>query len=337
VTAYQFNPLDNQVPVYSNDASLLFPSAVLGDDYAVVTGDGVFLSNGDDAIDPVPAGAFVSVVALEDGTVVDIFPTGDLRPGPTEDIVLDRGRVFTVLSDVDGDSNLSGTRVTADRPVAVFAGNVATVEPASTTRCCADHLEHQMLPFEAWSTRYAIAPPPAPDGGNDPAVYRVVAALDGTELQWCPLRPEGAPVIADGLRTYTFVSSKPFSVRSTDPERPFSITQFLESHEAVDTGREHGDPAMIAVPAAGQFQYKYVFAVPAGYAENFVTVVSRGAGTIELDGAAVSDQDFADLAVVDGLMHRYAHRDLAAGRHLIESDVPGGVGLRVIASSPPQG
>lgn len=355
VTAYQFNPLDNQVPVYSNDASLLFPTPVLGEDYAAVTGDGVWLSADADDIDPEPAGAFVSVVATEDDTVVDVFPSGDVLPGPTEGIVLDRGQVFTVLSDVEGDdSNLTGTRVIADRPIAVFAGNVATVEPIELAECCADHLEHQMLPFEAWSTSYAVAPPPGPTGGDDRAVYRITAALDDTELQWCPLRPEGAPVVADALRHYAFESSKPFTVRSKDPDKPIAITQFLESNRAIDDAGQPGDPSMIAVPAAAQFQYKYVFAVPGGYAHGFVTIVSRGAGTITLDGEPLDEDELSDLAVIDGVMHRYVHRELEAGAHRVEAEVaigitvvgydqavsfgfPGGVGLRVIASSPPQG
>jgi hypothetical protein len=231
---------------------------------------------------------------------------------------------------------------------------VATVEPIDTATCCADHIEHQMLPFEAWSTSYAIAPPPAALGGNDEAVYRITAALDGTELQWCPLRPQGAPVVADGLVAYAFQSSKPFTVRSKDPKRPISITQFLESNRTLDEAGKPGDPAMIAIPAAAQFQYKYVFAVPEGYAYDFVTIVARGAGKIELDGMPIDDGELSDLAVIDGVMHRYVHRAVDAGPHRVESEVaigitvvgydeavsfgfPGGVGLRVIASSPPQG
>lgn len=356
ITAYQFNPLDNQMPVYSNDASLLFPSHVLADDYAAVTGDAVFLSMHEDDLNPAPAGAFVSVVATEDDTMVDIFPSATLFPGETEGIILDRGRVFTVLSDANStDNNLSSTRVIADKPVAVFAGNVATVEPIEELDiCCADHLEHQMLPFEAWSDGYAVAPPASPNTGNDPAVYRITAAFDDTELVWCPARPEGAPWTLHGLQTDKFESSKPFTVKSRDPEKPIAITQFLESNSAIMKGGRPGDPAMISLPAAAQFQYKYVFAVPKGYSHNYVTVVARGTGDLELDGEVVPAEDFTNLAVIDGVMHTYVHRAVEDGSHRIEADVPigitvvgyddavsfgfpGGVGLKVIAPTPPQG
>jgi hypothetical protein len=356
VTAYQFNPLDNQLPVYSNDASLLFPTHALSDDYAAVTGDAVYIASPDPDTPASPAGAFVSVVATEDDTLVDILPSVALYPGPTEDVLLDRGQVFTVLSDASKSANnLSSTRVIADKPVAVFAGNVATVEPIEALACCADHLEHQMLPFEAWSTGYAIAPPPSPNGGNDRAIYRITSAFDETQLIFCPGRPQGAPAQMQGLQTAVFESSRAFTVKSADPNKPIAVTQFLESNQALaGQNGQPGDPAMISLPAAQQFQTKYVFAVPKGYEANFVTVVARGSGDIELDGEVIDSDAFTDLAVIDGVMHTYLHRSLTDGPHRIEADVPigitvvgydtavsfgfpGGVGLRVIAPTPPQG
>ncbi len=115
VTAYQFNPLDNTNPVYSNDASLLLPEHVLGRDHAVLSGDGILLSMGADDPMPDPVGAFVAVVAAADGVRVTVEPSGPVLAGPLEDVLLDRGRVLTVLADsVAGDGNLSGSRVTAD-------------------------------------------------------------------------------------------------------------------------------------------------------------------------------------------------------------------------------
>jgi hypothetical protein len=355
ITAYQFNPLDNEIEVYSNDASLLFPDHAMAKDYTSVTGNAVLLGMSPDDPDAVNAGAFISVVGMEDGTLVDIFPTAALYDGPVKDVIVDRGRVVTFLSDGTDTGNLSGTRIATSRPAAVFSGNVATIEPYSRGDCCADHLEHQMLPLEAWGTAYAVAAPPNSTGdGNDLAVYRITGAYHDTELEYCPTPPPGAPQSVGAYETATFETNRSFTVFSKDDDKPFAITQFIES--TVATGRDDmlGDPAMIALPAALQFQRKYVFAVPSGYEVDFVTVVSRGLGDVELDGSSIPDEDFSDLAVLAGVLYRYAHVEVGPGSHTIESTVPigitvvgydtavsygfpGGLGLKVIAIPPNAG
>jgi len=355
ITAYQFNPLDNEIEVYSNDASLLFPDHAMAKDYTSVTGNAVLLGMSEDDPDAVNAGAFISVVGMEDGTIVDVFPTASLYDGEVKDVIVDRGRVVTFLSDGTDIGNLSGTRIATSKPVALFSGNVATIEPYSRGECCADHLEHQMLPLEAWGTSYAVAAPPNSEGDSDDlAVYRITGAYHDTELEYCPTPPPGAPESVDAYETATFETNKSFTVFSKDDDKPFAITQFIES--TVATGRDDmlGDPAMIALPAATQFQRKYVFAVPSGYEIDFVTVVSRGLGDVTLDGSSIPEEDFSELAVLSGVLYRYAHVKVGPGSHTIESSVPigitvvgydvavsygfpGGLGLKVIAVPPNAG
>ena len=354
ITAYQFNPLDNQVEVYSNDASLLLPEHALGREYTAVTGDAILLSMSADDPDPVNAGAFVSVVATEDDTDVEVVPSSLTLPGPTS-ATIDRGEVFTVISDVTGanSGNLSGSRVTANRAVAVFSGNVATAVPASTQNCCADHIEHQMPPHEAWGTAYAAAPPPSPIAdADDTALYRITGAFDGTELRYCPEKPEGAPDTLQPGETIVFTTDEAFTVEA-DPDKPFALTQFLLSFQALSADQP-GDPAMIVMPSLGQLQRRYLFAVPAGYAENHVTIVTRGDPVVSLDGEAIPEEDFAEIGVARGKMHHRVSVPVGTGAHLVEAEVPvgitviglddavsygfpGGAGLRVIAIPPTAG
>jgi len=351
ITAYQFNPLDNQVEVYSNDASLLLPEHVLGDNYTAVTGSAILLATGPSDPEPVNAGAFVSVVATEDDTTIEIAATSGLVGGPSQ-ATLDRGEVLTVISDLAGtnNGNLSGSRVTADRPVAVFGGNVATVVPPGSTECCADHIEHQLPPQEAWGTAYAVAPPPSPvEDKGDPAVYRITGAFADTELRFCPTAPTGAPSIIQPGETVAFETDLAFTVTS-DPDKPFAVTQFLESNGAL-SAEQPGDPAMIVIPSLGQLQHRYLFAVPAGYAHNYVTIVTRGAPDVTLDGEPVDADLFQPVGVARGQEHAYATVAVDTGAHIVESEVPvattvlgfdaavsygypGGSGLRVIATTP---
>lgn len=358
ITAYQFNPLDNTVQVFSNDASLLFPTPVLDTDYTAVTADALLLStdvdpNGDNA------GAFVSIVATADGTNVDLFATWGLYAGDTQGVTLNRGEVFTAVSVGTGagagvgDGNLSGSRVVADKPVAVFAGNVATLEP-NPGQCCADHLEQQMLPLVAWGDSYLATPPPSPTSPGDVvrAAYRITGSFDGTALSYSPAPPPGAPTMINAGETVRFESNLPFSVTSGAPEQSFAVTQFLLSSQALTPLGNQGDPAMISLPASAQYQEDYVFLVPDGYASNYVTVIRQQGASVERDGISVDAAGWAPLGVLDGVGYEYVHLGVETGSHSISSDqpcgiisvgydqdvsygYPGGSGLEVISEPPP--
>jgi hypothetical protein len=359
ITAYQFNPLDNTVQVFSNDASLLFPTHVLGTDYTAITGDSILLGT-DQQPQGDNSGAFVSIVATRDGTTVDLYPTWGLYPGPAQGVVLDRGQVFTAVSlgpntypGTTGDGNLSGSRVVADHPVAVFSGNVATIEP-NPGACCADHLEHQMLPLVAWGSAYAAAPPPSPGGGatSNPAGYRITGSFDGTVLAYSPAAPAGAPAVIGAGQTVRFQTTQAFSVTSVDPDKPFALTQFLLSNQAISQFGQPGDPAMIALPAVAQFQTRYVFLVPDGYAANFVTVIRVAGADVTRDGVSVAAANWQPLGTIDGVAYEHVALSVPPGAHLVESDepcgivsvgydqdvsygYPGGSGLEIISEPPP--
>jgi IgGFc binding protein len=356
VAAYQFNPSGNVVEVYSNDASLLLPEQSLGEDYTAATADAILLGTSADDPDPVNAGAYVTIVATADDTHVTLTPTAQLVPMAFGDIVLDRGEVATVLSDALGEAygNLSGTRVHADAPIAVFAGNVATAIPADGDTCCADHLEHQLLPATAWGTSYAVAPPPAPSGGGDArGRYAIVGGGEDVDLVWCPSRPDSAPDQLARGEYVSFETESPFTVRSTDPDTPFSITQFtLSNTELGDSGL--GDPAMIVLPPTGQHELRSLFVVPDGYVASWATLVVPDAASLRIDGEAIDPGDLHELGTLRGVMQWYVHVPLPAGTHALESDAPtgvtvigvdeavgygfaGGSGLRVLSIPPAAG
>ena len=202
VTAYQYNPLDNSNPVYSNDASLLFPTHVLDTDYTAITGDALWMVNAN-------GGAFVTAVATEDDTLVTFYPPGGVTMYPGNNVaVLARGETYTMMSnDVAaiwqedaGQGNLSGLRVESNKPIAVFSGNVCSYEPTPHQYCCCDHLEHQMLPLSAWGKAYIVSTaPPASATADDDVRVRIVGSFDQTALSYSPRplrarRPPSTPI-----------------------------------------------------------------------------------------------------------------------------------------------
>jgi hypothetical protein len=332
ITAYQFQPLDNLVPVYSNDASALLPAHVLEDDYIAVTSDALNLTMypaGTYEPGSYSAGAFVTAVATEDGTRVTFHPTAELAEGSIENVVLDRGESFTILSRTGGETgdpwgNLSGTRVIADAPIALFSGNVTASEPRDGTECCADHVEHQMLPLVAWGASYIAAPPPLPGNAasDAPASYRITAAFNGTELEYSGGTPQGAPTSLDANETAVFTTNEPLMVRS-DAEHPFAVTQFLLSGGENPGNSEDGDPAMIAQPSISQLQTRYVFLTPAGYRESVVVIYTREGTDVTVDGQGI--ESWRSLGTHDGDEWVFARVPLVPGAHVLLADDEAGI------------
>lgn len=323
VAVIQFNPLAGETS--SSDASTLLPTHRLRTEYTAVTGNGLWFASSFSF-----AGAFVSVVATEDDTIIDVFPSWhNLAPGDLAAVHLDRGEVFTTLSQSNiplpqlpyEQAELTGSRVVASRPVAVFSGNVSTQEPIGT--CCADHLEEQLAPTGEWGTAYLAVPPPGADaeqGGGDPAVYRVVATTDGTPLSYWPEAPEGAPATIDADQTVRFETEGALWVTSDDPSKPISMTQFLLSNHAMGGGSRPGDPAMLALPDRARFARSHVVFSPEAFADNFVTIVRVAGSDVTLDDDLLEHGDWRGAPPYAGVAYEYASLPVDAGVHEIRCD-----------------
>lgn len=254
ITAFQFNPLNNSEEAFSNDASLLIPVAALGTDYIAVTGDAIVGSSNPELGTTANWGAFVAVVGVREAPVgVEVVPTADIEAGgglpggqAPYSVPLARYEVLNLESSapeglVAGQGNLSGTRISADGPVAVFSGNVATVVPGGDqTTCCADHLEEQMFPLSSWGARVVVQPSQG-RAGDAPAqndVFRITAGDANVTLTWVPSAPPGAPGSLQAGQSVEFSTNRAFAVMGTGK---ISVAQFLTSSDQV-IGPDPCDP-----------------------------------------------------------------------------------------------
>ncbi len=80
IVAYQFNPLDN-VDVFSNDASLLIPRTAFDTTYYVMSWP--TLDNRDPAPGTSDFYGYLTVVAWQDGTVIEVTPTAAVEASAT--------------------------------------------------------------------------------------------------------------------------------------------------------------------------------------------------------------------------------------------------------------
>ncbi len=253
VIAYQFNPMNNTDQAFSNDASLLIPAHTLGDEYRVVTGDGLRGSFGDSW------GGYATIVGTtEEPVEVEVQATVDIDSiagdgiqvnGRTVRATLSRYQVLSVhsappaagASPLDPGPNMSGTLVRATGPVAVFGGSVASIVPSGAEgRCCADHLEEMMWPIAAWGRTYVAPRTLVRRVRNaEPDYWRVTASEDDTELRYPSVHPDDAPLTLAAGESVQFSSQSHFAIEAT---KPIQLTQFLSSSGQVagDGGPAYG-------------------------------------------------------------------------------------------------
>ncbi len=295
VTVYQFNPLeytnggnclfDQSACSFSNDASLLLPVNVWTGNYRVASRHHFYGSSG-----------FYAVTAKEDNTTVTVAAgpqSGIVKGGiagidtnGNGQVVLDAGDVIEVVTngaDLPSDPNdVTGTHVTADKPVQVIGGHQCTYIPDNTGYC--DHLEESMFPYETLANDYIVTAPLIPTGGATPKVemVRIVATQPNTTLTYDPPQA-GAPgsIAAAGGWVEIGNNSQSFQVSA---DQPILVAQYMEGQDA---GGGSGDPAMALAVAKSQYRKSYSFHAPTNYETSYVNIVAPTGVAVTLDGQAV--------------------------------------------------
>jgi len=289
VTIHQFNPINGQ-GVYSNDASLLLPSQVIGSTYFVMSwphrSDNVATLRG-----------FATVVATHPGTTsVQVIPSANVVAGPgvpriprgqLRIIELSEGQVLSLQTEGGDSGDLTGTLIEANQPIAVFGGHECANVPVGISAC--DHLESQLFPAEAWGSRY-VADTFHPRSATQLDVWRVMAGDNGVNVRTNPPVP-GYEEFQLQLGTWLqFPASEPFEIIA---DGPIQVGHYMTGSGypgankvcegfGVPTGL--GDPAFtLAVPTT-RYLRSYTVLTPTGYTEDYLNIVARMNATITLNG-----------------------------------------------------
>ncbi len=255
IVAYQFNPLEN-VGVYSNDASLLLPTNVLGKHYMVMSWPTL---PGTNSAGQILASNFAVVAADTATTHVKVTVTAKTLGGGGLPVIAAGGTYETDLEPFDvlnfeageGFADLTGSTVDADGRVSVFGGHVCanapisqcvsgkcsydkTISCSTSTDCpgiaACDHMEEQIQPLVAWGTSYVVArfwP-----RGNAPDIIRVLAAENDTHVTVAGASIT-VPVLAKG-KFYEFEISSDVEITA---DKQILIGQFMEGQDA--PGSDH--------------------------------------------------------------------------------------------------
>jgi hypothetical protein len=312
VIAYQFNPLA-QADVFSNDASLLFPTSALGTRTTVIGWPQNLSTKGTTAqVSNRDFRSTLTLVGTEANTtvVVRFGPLATrvlgLQPdqvwGPNEVATFELGPFDTINLETDGFlADFTGSVVESTRNLVIYTGSEGADVPSYTRTpdrlCCADHVEGQLPPDGSLGTHFMLARTPARARAINEAlvdpflelpeadeyeIARVLATAPGTtRVDTALASPFDAFTLEQGESAMLTLTRDTELVAS----KPVSVIQLLIGQSAAGIPLEYpgGDPALVVVAPVDQFRRDYTFLTPATYGFDAVTIVARPEATILLD------------------------------------------------------
>ncbi len=347
---------------YSNDASLLLPAHILGNSYMALTPGHTHLHLTGSSGGEFPNSSTYSVVATQDNTAVTVKSSAVTRASSTGTAVtamaVGETRVFTLQSyevlqvasatagtDVQcitagGDSkcrksnDLTGTVVTTDKPVAVFASNPCINVPFDRSAC--DHVEEQVLPFSTWGKNFVALPSHPLRLNNNmfatnppPDHFKIVAGVTATLTLTPP--PAAADVLqpfnctSGALQTNNcvlaggsyveFKSRRAFTISANNP---ISVAQFFPGQgpaTGAQTDPQQGDPSMVFLPPTEQWRARYTVLASTGYKDNYLGLSIDGSKvqSVRVDGLTVTG-----FTAISGSPYLVVNHPVTTGTHTVE-------------------
>lgn len=187
-------------------------------------------------------------------------------------------------------TDITGMSIEADQPVAVFSSAAGVYVPTGTGT--SDHIEHQMLPVEAWRNQY-IGVPFLRRGSVDD-YFRVIALEDGTEIvNTIPINGgdwSGGRATLGAGEWAEFRAHEAFQLSATGPVQ---VAHFMAGSQADGVPQTCsgsggqvglGDPALTVLVPDEQWRNDYTVLVPNGYAEDHLNLYGPAGTSVTLTG-----------------------------------------------------
>lgn len=290
---------------YTSDGFLAIPTSGLGKSYQVASFSDVG-DNGTSFGQYLPS--LTSIVAPYDNTKV-VFTlggnlitqtSGGMKLGQSKTITLNKGDVYAIGS-FGKSADISGSKIVANKPVAVVSGNFCAYIPEDKAAC--DHIVEMELPDNTWGKAYHVT---RIFGRQKNSLIKVFAKNPNTKIY------------LDGKHIYTIQTAggeegKGWMFRRVaegDPKSyiisadgPITVTQHNPGQQDDNIS---SDPFQLILTPIEQFQTEITFNTPgigdgSGFARNYVNLVfeldeKRGMAD-DLEWATVENGQFEWLSV----------------------------------------
>jgi hypothetical protein len=159
--------------------------------------------------------------------------------------------------------NFTGTRVTSNRPLAVFVGNPCSFVPRDNGYC--DHLTEQVPPTALWGKRFMSASFAGRASGE---LYRILASKASTSVTVNCNRINNTIYTLAQAGSWEEFRTPTMSYCSITSDKPILVMQFTLGMSLDGIG----DPSMIMVPPIKQYRQDYVFNVFPGFFQQSISI-----------------------------------------------------------------
>jgi len=327
VVGYQINPYGGAEGA-ADGATLLLPTSVWDTNYVLANAYRGGMPS-------------LNIVAGQDGTTLTMVPVADIKgfggmvpagkANQQYNFKLDRGQHLQITQA----DELTGSVLSADKPVGVMAGHWCNYAPEGQSFvCCCDHSEQAIPPVKALGHEYVAVM--HRQRASEPALWRIIGAVNDTKLTWSS--DVGGPSTLQLGQAEELLTDKPFVVSSQDEDHPFILLGYMVGgHYPSVSGQ--GDPETVISVPPKQYLKRYVFFTDPTHPEtNLVLVRSQAKGMfhdVTLDCAGVisgwqpiGDYQYArvDVSTLDpNKPDEWKAGNCSNGAHEIHSDAPFGL------------
>jgi len=226
------------------------------------------------------AQGFLQILAQQDNTQVTIRPVAAIVGGNGVAAAPANQPATYNLSagqylQLEQDAELTGSAILANNPISVWGGATCLNIDVSDSAC--DSAHQQFFPVSALGHEYVgVRYRNRGTGPDETPPWRVVGAVDGTQLTYEPSPPSGAPGALNRGQVAEFKSAGPFVIKSQDDLHPFYVSAHMTGGADVSpSGR--GDPEFVNVVPPAEYLASYVFFTDPTYSEtNLVVVRTKG-------------------------------------------------------------
>jgi hypothetical protein len=231
----------------------------------------------------------LGIVASQAATTVTITPTATTPGHPAGtpySVSLEQGQTYLLRDRNAAPSDLSGSIISSDKPIAVFGGHRCASVPAGNFGC--NHMVEQLTPTSRWGRSFLSMPLATRSNGD---TFRILASADTTTV-----KVNGSAVgMLNRGQLHEQVIDAPARITA---DKPVLVMQYSNS-ESFDGDLDFkGDPFQMMVPPVEQYLSSYTVSTPPEpFPRNFINVIAPSAavGSVEIDGIPVPASDFMPI------------------------------------------